>query len=100
MRPVKRGRHEKADCRHRKTKSSETAGLRRTVCQRCGAVTVDFLYDVFAEEQEQLGRMDFSEDIPAGATPPRPSRTASNRLPIRELIESPFDQPVHDAATD
>ncbi len=50
----KRGRHERIECRHRKKKSLETAGLRRTVCQRCGAVTVDFLYDVFAEEQEQL----------------------------------------------
>ena len=50
----KRGRHERVECRHRKKKSLETAGLRRTVCQRCGAVTVDFLYDVFAEEQEQL----------------------------------------------
>jgi hypothetical protein len=51
---AKRGRHERVECRHRKKKSSETAGLRRTVCQRCGSVTVDFVYDVFAEEQEQL----------------------------------------------
>lgn len=51
---AKRGRHERIECRHRKKKSIETAGLRRTVCQRCGSVTVDFLYDVFAEEQEQL----------------------------------------------
>lgn len=54
MRPVKRGRHERVECRHRKKKSSETAGLRRTVCSKCGVVTVDFVYDVFAEEQEQL----------------------------------------------
>lgn len=50
----KRGRHERVDCRHRRKKHTETAGLRRTVCQRCGAVTVHFLYDVFAEEQKQL----------------------------------------------
>jgi hypothetical protein len=57
MRPVKRGRHEKTECRHRKKKSIETAGLRRTVCQRCRTVTVHFLYDVFAEEQEQLRQL-------------------------------------------
>ncbi len=51
---AKRGRHERIKCRHRKKKSSETAGLRRTVCQRCGSVTVDFVYDVFAAEREQL----------------------------------------------
>ena len=50
----RRGRHERLECRHRKKKSIETAGLRRTVCHRCGSVTVDFLYDVFAEEQKQL----------------------------------------------
>lgn len=54
MRQDKRGRHEKVDCRHRRKKSIETAGLRRTVCQKCGAMTVDFLHDVFAEEQQQL----------------------------------------------
>lgn len=54
---AKRGRHEKSECRHRKKKSIETAGLRRTVCPRCRTVTVDFLYDVFAEEQKQLRRL-------------------------------------------
>jgi hypothetical protein len=54
---VKRGRHEKAECRHRKKKAIENAGLRRTVCQKCGSVSVDFLFDVFAEEQEQLRRL-------------------------------------------
>ncbi len=51
---AKRGRHERVECRHRKKMITETAGLRRTVCQRCGSVSVDFLYDVFAEEQKQL----------------------------------------------
>ena len=49
MRPVKRGRHEKSECRHRKKKSIETAGLRRTVCEKCRTVTVYFLYDVFEQ---------------------------------------------------
>ncbi|MGH3650555.1 MAG: hypothetical protein ACRDU9_07570 [Acidimicrobiia bacterium] len=54
MRSVKRGRHERSECRHHQKKTVETAGLRRTVCPRCKTVTVDFVYDVFAEEQEQL----------------------------------------------
>lgn len=54
MLPLKRGRHERVKCRHRKKTVTETAGLRRTVCQRCGAVAVLFLHDVFAEQQKQL----------------------------------------------
>lgn len=54
---AKRGRHERVECRHRNKQSIETAGLRRTVCRRCGTVHVDFLYDVFAEEQSQLRRL-------------------------------------------
>jgi hypothetical protein len=50
----KRGRHERVECRHRRKQVMETAGLRRTVCPRCRTVTVDFLYDVFAEQQKQL----------------------------------------------
>ena len=57
MRAVRRGRHERIECRHRKKKSIETAGLRRTVCTKCGTITVDFLYDVFAEEQAQLRQL-------------------------------------------
>ena len=53
----KRGRHERVECRHRKKDRLETAGLRRTVCHKCGSVTVDFLRDVFAEEQRQLRRI-------------------------------------------
>jgi len=53
----RRGRHERVECRHRKKRISETAGLRRTVCSKCKTVTVDFLYDVFAEEQAQLRRL-------------------------------------------
>ena len=52
----KRGRHERVECRHRNKTRLETAGLRRTFCHRCGTVTVDFLYDVFAEQQRQLSR--------------------------------------------
>ncbi|HWB88935.1 MAG TPA: hypothetical protein VG872_06945 [Acidimicrobiia bacterium] len=51
---AKRGRHERIECRHRRKEIIETAGLRRTVCPRCRTVTVDFLYDVFAEQQRQL----------------------------------------------
>ncbi|MGD2100847.1 MAG: hypothetical protein PVG83_01300 [Acidimicrobiia bacterium] len=51
---TKRGRHERIECRHRKKKVSETAGLRRTVCPRCKTVTVTFVHDVFAEEKRQL----------------------------------------------
>jgi hypothetical protein len=57
MRAARRGRHERTECRHRKKKSIETAGLRRTVCPKCGTITVHFLYDVFAEEQAQLRRL-------------------------------------------
>lgn len=54
MPSLKRGRHERIECRHRKKAVTETAGLRRTVCQRCGTVTVQYLHDVFARQQEQL----------------------------------------------
>lgn len=57
MRQVKHGRHERSECRHRKKKIHETAGLRRTVCPKCRSVTVDFIHDVFAEAQEQLRRL-------------------------------------------
>jgi hypothetical protein len=50
----KRGRHERFDCRHRRKRVTETAGIQRRVCERCGRVTVHYLYDVFAEEQSQL----------------------------------------------
>ena len=50
----KRGRHERIECRHRKKQKSELAGIQRTVCSKCGHVSVDYLFDVFAEEQQQL----------------------------------------------
>jgi len=28
--------------------------MQRIVCQQCGNVSVDYLFDVFAEEQQQL----------------------------------------------
>ena len=54
MRRGKRGRHERIECKHRKKLTTETAGLQRSVCQKCGHVSVDFLFDIFAEEQQQL----------------------------------------------
>lgn len=54
MPPLKRGRHERVECRHRKKTVTETAGLRRIVCKRCATITVQYLHDVFAEQQEQL----------------------------------------------
>lgn len=50
----KRGRHERMECWHRKKSVTEVAGIQRRVCERCGRVTVTYLYDVFAEEQSQL----------------------------------------------
>jgi len=54
MKNSRRGRHERIDCRHRKKQTSKLAGMQRIVCQKCGNVSVDFLFDVFAEEQQQL----------------------------------------------
>lgn len=42
------------ECWHRKKSVTEVAGIQRRVCERCGRVTVTYLYDVFAEEQSQL----------------------------------------------
>ena len=54
MKNAKRGRHERIDCKHRKNQTSKLAGMQRNVCQKCGNVSVDYLFDVFAEEQLQL----------------------------------------------
>ena len=54
MKSNRRGRHERIECRHRKKQRSELAGMQRIVCQQCGNVSVDYLFDVFAEEQQQL----------------------------------------------
>lgn len=54
MRRGKRGRHERIECKHLKKLATETAGLQWCVCQKCGHVSVDFLFDIFAEEQQQL----------------------------------------------
>lgn len=51
-----RDRETRIPCRHEETRSATIAGLRRTVCQRCGRVSVDFVEDVFAEERKQLGK--------------------------------------------
>jgi hypothetical protein len=53
---VNRDRESRINCQHRETKSATIAGLRRTVCQSCGLVSVDFVKDVFAEERRQLGK--------------------------------------------
>lgn len=53
---VNRDRESKATCQHEDTRSAIIAGLRRTVCQNCGLVSVDFVMDVFAEERRQLGK--------------------------------------------
>ena len=50
----RRGRHERIDCKHRKNQKTELAGMQRSVCVKCGHVSVDYLFDVFAEEQQQL----------------------------------------------
>ena len=54
MKNNRRGRHERIDCKHSKKQTSSLAGMRRVVCRSCGNVSVDFLFDVFAEEQSQL----------------------------------------------
>lgn len=46
----------KVQCRHKDTETTTTAGLRRTVCRRCGTVSIDYVEDVFAEERQQLGK--------------------------------------------
>lgn len=51
---MKRGRHERIECRHRKKRIVENAGIQRRVCDRCGHVSFNYLFDVFAEEQQQL----------------------------------------------
>ena len=51
---MRRGRHERIECRHRKKQVSETAGIQRRVCEKCGHVSVVYLFDVFAEEKQQL----------------------------------------------
>ena len=54
MRETKRGRHKKVECRHNTKTATETAGIQRTVCDTCGHMSFDYLYDVFAEQKEQL----------------------------------------------
>ncbi len=54
MRETKRGRHHKTTCGHDTKTATETAGIQRTVCDSCGHVSFNYLYDVFAKEKEQL----------------------------------------------
>ncbi len=54
MRETKRSRHQKTACSHNTKTATETAGIRRTVCDSCGHMSFDYLYDVFAAENEQL----------------------------------------------
>ncbi len=53
-RETKRGRHEKIDCGHDNLTATETAGIQRLVCDTCGHVSFNFLYDVFEQERTQL----------------------------------------------
>lgn len=53
---VNRDRESRGTCQHKDTRSATIAGLKRTVCQRCGRVSVGFVKDVFAEERRQLGK--------------------------------------------
>jgi hypothetical protein len=53
---VKRDRESRDTCKHREVRSATIAGLRRTVCESCGLVSVGFVKDVFAEERKQLGK--------------------------------------------
>jgi len=53
---VIRDRESRVTCKHRDTRSATIAGLKRTVCQRCRLVSVDYVKDVFAEERKQLGK--------------------------------------------
>ncbi len=62
MRSTTRGSKELTDsCLHRKTVTTETAGLERDACETCGHVSMRFLYDVFEDLAEQ---MEFSSDQP------------------------------------
>ena len=56
----RRGRHERGECRHRKKRISETAGIQRRFCEKCGELTVVYLFDVFAEERSQLDTYPFN----------------------------------------
>lgn len=60
----------KVHCRHKRTKTTTSAGMSRTVCLVCGSVTVAFVEDVFAEEQEQLDQ--FGDPPPAESEALRP----------------------------
>lgn len=51
-----RDRESKDTCQHSDIRSATIAGLKRTVCQSCGLVSVGFVKDVFAEERRQLGK--------------------------------------------
>jgi len=53
---VIRDRESRVTCQHLDTRSATIAGLKRTVCQGCGLVSVDYVRDVFAEERKQLGK--------------------------------------------
>ena len=54
MRRGKHGRHERIQCKHLKKLATKTTDLQWCACQQCGPVSVDFLFDIFAEEQQQL----------------------------------------------
>lgn len=50
----RKGRELVEECRHPERIATDTAGLQRSVCADCGHVSVGYLYDVFADQVEQL----------------------------------------------
>lgn len=42
------------ECHHPERVETAFAGLGRAVCEACGHVSVSYLYDMFAEQREQL----------------------------------------------
>ena len=56
IRETKPRRGTETDCGHKLKTYTETAGIKRAVCDKCGRVSIDFVRDVFAEERKQLER--------------------------------------------
>lgn len=56
IRETKSRRGDDTGCGHKPKTYTETAGIKRAVCDKCGNVSIDFVRDVFAEEREQLER--------------------------------------------
>lgn len=46
------------ECAHEHRVKNGFAGLGRSVCEKCGHVSVSYLYDMFEEERRQLDVVD------------------------------------------